>query len=83
MSKAYPKEAKAHTMSLEPLNNVALTPIKSPAFSVKNYIPTVWLITKPINLTAQHFSWFAKKGQALELAALDNTERPSHENYAT
>jgi hypothetical protein len=42
MSKAYPKEAKAHTMSLEPLNNVALTPIKSPAFSVKNYIPTVW-----------------------------------------
>jgi hypothetical protein len=42
MSKAYPKEAKDHTMSPEPPNNVDLTPIKSPAFSVKNYIPTVW-----------------------------------------
>jgi hypothetical protein len=64
-------------------NNVALSPIKSPAFSVKNYIPTVWVLTKPINLTAQHFSWFAKKGQALELEPSDNTERPSHENSAT
>ena len=83
MSKAYPKEAKAHTMSLEPLNNVALTPIKPPVFSVKNYIPTVWLLTKPINLTTQQFSWFAEKGQALELEPSDNTERPSHENPAT
>ena len=53
--------------------NVYPTPIKSPDFLVKNYIPTVWLLTKAINLTAQHFSWFAKKGQALELAAFDNT----------
>jgi hypothetical protein len=27
MSKAYPKEAKAHAMSLNLLNNIALTPI--------------------------------------------------------
>jgi len=64
-------------------NNVDLTPIKSPDFLVKNYIPTVWRFIKTKNLTAQHFSWFAEKGQALELAALDNTERPSHENSAT
>jgi hypothetical protein len=64
-------------------NNVDLTPIKSPDFLVKNYIPTVWLFVKTKNLTAQQFSCFAEKGQALELAALDNTERPSHENYAT
>jgi hypothetical protein len=63
--------------------NVYPTPTKSPNFLVKNYIPTVWLLTKPNNLTALQFSWFAEKGQALELAALDNTERPSHENYAT
>ena len=64
-------------------NNVDLTPIKSPAFPVKNYIPTVWLRTKPINLTAQQFLWFAEKGQALELETFDNTERPRHENSAT
>ncbi len=64
-------------------NNVDLTPIKSPALLVKNYIPTVWLRTKPINLTAQHFLWFAEKGQALELETFDNTERPCHENSAT
>jgi hypothetical protein len=63
--------------------NVDLTPIKSPAFSVKNYIPTVWLLTKPNDLTVQQFSWLAKKGQALELEPSDNTERPSHENSAT
>jgi len=63
--------------------NVYPTPIKSPDFLVKNYIPTVWLFNECMNLTAKQFSWFAEKGQALELAALDNTERPSHENYAT
>ena len=49
-------------------NNVDLTPIKSPDFLVKNYIPTVWLLIKTKNLTALQFSWFAEKGQALELA---------------
>lgn len=49
-------------------NNVDLTPIKSPNFLVKNYIPTVWRFIKTKNLTAQQFSWFAEKGQALELA---------------
>ena len=63
--------------------NVYPTPIKSPDFLVKNYIPTVWLFNECMNLTVQQFSWFAEKGQALELAALDNTERPSHENSAT
>jgi hypothetical protein len=53
--------------------NVYPTPIKSPDFLVKNYIPTVWLFIKTKNLTAQQFSWFAEKGKALELAAFDNT----------
>ena len=38
-----------------------------------------WVVTVDQNT----HSWFAEKGQALELAALDNTERPSHENSAT
>jgi len=58
------------------VNNVDLIPIKFPAFLVKNYIPTVCLLTKPNNLTAQQFSWFAEKGQALELEPSDNTKRP-------
>jgi hypothetical protein len=70
-------------MNLRFVNYLNLTPIKFPNFLVKNYIPTVWLLTKPINLTAQQFSWFAEKGQALELEPSDNTERPSHENSAT
>jgi hypothetical protein len=53
--------------------NVYPTPIKSPDFLVKNYIPTVWLFNECMNLTAKQFSWFAEKGQALELAAFDNT----------
>jgi hypothetical protein len=70
-------------MSLRFVNYLNLTTIKFPNFLVKNYIPTVWLLTKPINLTTQHFSWFAEKGQALELEPSDNTERPCHENFAT
>jgi hypothetical protein len=53
--------------------NVYPTPIKSPDFLVKNYIPTVWLFNECMNLTVQQFSWFAEKGKALELAAFDNT----------
>ena len=57
--------------------------MESPDFLVKYFIPTVCLFTKTNNLTVQQFSWFAEKGQALELETSDKTERPSHENSAT
>jgi hypothetical protein len=40
-------------------------------------------LTKTKNLTVKQFSWFAEKGQALELEPSDNTERHCHENPAT
>lgn len=82
MFKAYPKEEKAHTMISLQTNNVDLTPIKSPIYLVKNYIPTVWGEVGTTNLTAQHFSWFAEKGQALGLDPSNHTERPRHEDSA-
>jgi hypothetical protein len=55
-------------LSPQLVNHPYQTPMKFPDFLVKNFIPTVWLFTKTNNLTIKQFSWFAEKGQALELA---------------